>query len=370
MTRLRKIVLGLEDRAPRRLAEDWDNTGLQIGDIDSDINKVLLALDVTKEVVEEAVAKDCQLIIAHHPLIFKPLARLTVPNSMAEPVIAAIRKDIAVFCLHTNLDKAGGGTSHALAERLGLTAPRLLLPDRAAINYKVVTFAPEAAIADIFNAMVSGGAGVIGLYSGCSFRVEGTGTFYPDEAAHPKVGSVEKLNEVPEVRIEMSVPADALESTIFAMRKIHPYEEPAYDIYPLHGQIDAGLGLVADMIPPKQLLDLGIACKDAIGSNELRIAGDMMTKVTRVAVCGGSGGDLVGVAKKAGADVLVTGDLKYHQAREALSRGLALIDLGHLATEVVVLDVLEKWLAAIDNALEVIQSSVDLNPWSYIAAHQ
>lgn len=366
MVSLRKITGELERRAPRHLAEDWDNVGLQVGDLDSDVTRILISLDVTDEVVDEAIARHAGLIVSHHPAIFRPLSRLVMPNALAGPVIKAVKANIGIYSMHTNLDKVRGGTSHILASRLGVDNLSILTGDGKAARSKLVTFVPENFVVDVYNALTASGAGSIGDYSGCSFKVSGTGTFYPEKGANPHIGEVGKTNEEPEIRLEMTVEAIHLKEAIAAMVKAHPYEQVAYDVYPLISDGESGLGVVGDLSASTVLEDFANHCRDVTGSKEIKVAGDLDGTIRRIAVCGGSGGSLVAAAKKARADVLITGDVGYHQAHEAKSRNLAIIDVGHLASEVMVLDVIEDWLTGIDSSLEVLRSGVDLLPWDLI----
>lgn len=364
--KLRKIINELEKHAPRAIAETWDNVGLQVGDLECEVRKILLSLDTNTAVVNEASKIQAELIICHHPLIFKPLARLTTPNAMHEPIVNAIKSGIAVYCMHTNLDKIEGGTSFALAEQLGIVAAGTLVSEEGRREFKIVTYAPEDAIPGIFKALSDAGAGIIGDYSSCSFRVYGEGTFYAGEGTNPMAGQRGVINTEQEIRLEMTVAGPDLDNAVKKMIAAHPYEEVAYDVYPLKGQAKDGLGVIGELSKPQSLKQFADFCRSELDSQELRVAGELERKILRAAICGGSGGDLIGAAKKAQADVLVTGDIRYHQIQEARGRGLALIDLGHYATEVSALDVIEKWLMEIDQQTHVLRSKIDLRPWDYI----
>jgi dinuclear metal center YbgI/SA1388 family protein len=272
--------------------------------------------------------------VAHHPLVFRPLRAVVTTSPVAALVLRAAARGTAVLAAHTNLDAGEGSPSDAVADLLGLVDRRPLKPAAAAEpTYKYVVFCPPEATARVLAAAAAAGAGRIGAYSWCSFRAPGIGTFLPEEGAHPAVGEVARLNEVPEDRLEMLVPGPALAAVQAAAVAAHPYEEVAADVYPLHVASALGLGRVGRLPAPARLHELVERLGRGLPAPGLRWAGDPERSVERVAVLGGSGGEEVAAAVDAGAEVYVTGDLKHHQVLDALAAGMACIDATHAATE-------------------------------------
>jgi dinuclear metal center YbgI/SA1388 family protein len=322
----------LEGFYPQAWAEPWDRVGLQVGDASWSAERLLVALDPTSHVITEARNLGCGLLVTHHPLIFKPLERLTLDDPVARTALEAAEGRVAVAAYHTNADVAMPGVSDALADALGVEVTGVLHPTEAGSRVKLVTFVPAEATAKVLDALAGAGAGVIGEYSHCSFRVRGTGTFLPAESAHPALGERGALNEVEEDRLEIVVPRERVTASVQALVDAHPYEEVAYDIYPLGGPSGLGLGRVGRIPEPVAGGELADRCREALGA-AVRLAGPSDREVRTVALCGGSGADLAEDALRAGADAYVTGDVKHHQALEAVSAGLIVIDAGHHGTE-------------------------------------
>ncbi|HWC32473.1 MAG TPA: Nif3-like dinuclear metal center hexameric protein [Actinomycetota bacterium] len=321
----------LDDAFPPSWAEPWDNPGLQVGGADWPADRVVVALDPAPEVVAEGRELGAGLIVTHHPLVFRPLARLDEGDATARIALEAARAGIAVFACHTNADVAGGGVSDALAEALDLEVTGVLEATAAGERVKLVTFVPPEATAKVLDAVAGAGGGVIGEYTHCSFRVRGSGTFLPSERAQPVVGERGELNEAEEDRLEIVVPRERLSTATRAMIEAHPYEEVAYDAYQLVGG-GLGLGRVTRLREPVTGDELAGRCAERLGAS-VRVAGPRDRPVERVAVCGGSGGSLVAAAIRCGADAYVTGDVKHHEALDARAAGLTVIDAGHHATE-------------------------------------
>ena len=332
MTTVGNWLAILDGFFPPSLAESWDNVGLQAGDRSWAADRVLVALDPTLEVVREASERGCGLLITHHPLVFRPLTGFDLADPVARVAAEALAAGVAVVACHTNADAARPGVTDALAEALGLEVSGVLRPSEAGDRMKLVTFVPTGETVKVLDALALAGAGVIGEYTHCSFRVAGTGTFIPSELANPAVGERGELNEVPEDRLEVVIPRDRLAGAIAAMIRAHPYEEVAYDVYPLASPGGSGPGRLAE---PEGVLtghDLVARCRDRLGS-DVRTAGDLDGPVRTVALCGGAGASLIPDVMRAGADAFVTGDVKHHQALDAAAAGLAVIDAGHHATE-------------------------------------
>lgn len=331
--RIQDLVGLVHSLFPPSLAEDWDNVGLQVGDPAAELHRVLVALDPSEQTLQQAVALGAQALFTHHPLLFRPLKSLTPGDEAGRVALAAARAQVAILCAHTNLDRATDGLNDWLAERLGLEAAVPLAAGDADL-LKLVVFVPaghEAAVAD---ALFAAGAGKVGAYDRCSFRSAGTGTFRPGPGTRPFLGSEGRDEAAEEIRLETILPRASVGKVLDKLRRAHPYEEVAYDLIPLvNRREDVGLGRIGRLPEPTALEDFAEGVKSALGCSFLRLVGQPGAQVRKVAVCGGSGASLVGEAARQGADVLVTGDVKYHEARLAESLGLALVDAGHFATE-------------------------------------
>lgn len=362
-------VTGIIDSiAPAYLKSDQDRVGLQVGSSQASVNKILVTLEVTEEVVIEARAKGAQLIISHHPLIFQNLDRVIVDDHIGGIITDLVKADISVFAAHTNLDRTRDGVSDILARVLGLQDIEVLLQARDIPMYKIVVFVPRENADELISAMGNVGSGVIGEYSHCTFRSEGKGTFYPMLGAHPYLGTVGELNEVDECRLEMLISPDRVERVIATMLEVHPYEEAAYDLYEVKTPPPGvGFGRIGTVPKARTLRDYAEHWSEQLDC-DLRVAGDLDRMVRRVAVCGGSGGELIGVAKAAGADVFITGDIKHHVAHTAKAMGLALVDAGHAETERLIVPELAKELQRriyeSGMKLEVVVSEIDTSPWN------
>lgn len=341
------VIEALERLAPRKLAEEWDNVGLQLGSPAQETVKVIVALDLNEAVVTQAEAKGANLIVCHHPLIFKPLSKIRTDLPEGRLLARLIKADIAVYAAHTNLDIAAGGVNDVLAGRLGLRSIEGLAATGEEKLCKLTVFVPESHWQKTADAMTRAGAGHIGEYSNCTFRTRGTGSFLPLEGANPYIGSRGKLEEVEEIRLETILPESISRRVVKAMLAAHPYEEAAYDLYPLNNQAKqyalGRIGLLPQPLEAQAFVDL---VKSALGVDKLRVAGMRDKVVHKVALCGGSGASLLGKAAFAGADAYLTGDVKYHEAQGAAEAGLLLLDAGHFATEWPVVEMLRAYLTS------------------------
>ena len=332
MMTVNDILNCITEVAPLQWQESYDNAGLQVGDLNAEAHKALICLDITEEIVDEAIAKNCDLIVSHHPLIFKGLKHLTPQSYIERAVMKAIKHDIAMISMHTNLDNSILGVSRVLAERLGLRNLHILQPLEGQLR-KVVVYVPLLAAQDVRNAMFEAGAGCIGNYDSCSFNAPGQGTFKANEEAHPFVGEVGKLHFEDEVRIETVVPKHMLNRVISAMLKVHPYEEVAYDVYAMENEFtQAGAGIVGEFETPLEELDFLALVADVIGSPSLRHSALTGRKIKKVALCGGSGSPFMGDAMRQKADAYLTADIKYHDFFVPEGRML-MVDGGHFETE-------------------------------------
>ncbi|MEW6724889.1 MAG: Nif3-like dinuclear metal center hexameric protein [Bacillota bacterium] len=333
MTTVREIVAWMEQWAPAELAEEWDNVGLQLGSAESPVGRVVVALDAGAGVVEFCRHQQVGLLITHHPLIFQPLRQVRTDRPQGRLVSALLEQGIALYVSHTNFDLAAGGLNDLLAQALGLADRAVLLPAAGESLYKLVVFVPTSHTAAVRQALGDAGAGWIGQYSHCTFAARGTGTFLPRSGANPYLGEPGRLEEVEEERLETIVPERRRVAVLEAMRAAHPYEEIAYDLIPLANRDSrAGLGRVG-AVEPQPLASFVQRVELALGARPCCIDGDPGRTIRRVAVCAGSGGHLVERAAGLGADVLITGDIGYHQRQEASALGMALIDAGHAETE-------------------------------------
>lgn len=364
------------DRWPPAHAADWDSVGLQVGAPDWPVERVLVALDVTSAVIDEAADGPATLVAAHHPVLFRPLERLTPDTAAGTVALAAARAGVAVLAAHTNLDVAadGAGTSDPIMAIVGVDDPQPLEPvGDVEEGRKLVTFVPDSHLDAVLDALAEAGAGRVGAYERCAFRVGGTGTFRPTSAADPYSGTVGVASDEHEQRIEMVVPPRSVGAAVAALLSVHPYEEVAYDLYPLTAvPVDragrpVGLGRVGDLPEVEQLGELADRLREELPAPHLRVAGSRAREVRRVAAVGGAGRALIDAATAAGADVLVTGDLTHHEALNAREQGLALIDAGHHATEQAAMPAWRQQLATAgrDQGLsaEVVASRVDTAPW-------
>jgi dinuclear metal center YbgI/SA1388 family protein len=330
---VRDVMQAMEAWAPAGWAFDWDRIGLQLGRPDDRVHGVLCCLSVDRAAFDAAKRAKANMLVAHHPLIWNALKQLRSDDPHARLALDMAAAGMACFNAHTNLDVAPDGVNHVLAATLGLCETIPLFRDTPARQLKLVTFAPESHLDTLRDAMAHAGAGVIGAYTQCSFNAPGFGTFLPAASTNPFSGTRGRVNKEPEIRIEMLVDAVRLTEVLAAMRKAHPYEEPAYDVVTLENRNPTvGLGLRGRLDPPMTLGAFARQVCRRLKTNHVRVVGDSKMKVQRVAVMGGSGGSQI-ARIPAGVDVFVTGDVKYHEAQEAIEKGLAIIDAGHAATE-------------------------------------
>ena len=333
--RLSDIVGIINKIAPQTLAEEWDAVGLQVGDPTAPVSRIMTALDPGPPAVDAAIANNCQLLVTHHPFIFKPLPRLSAADPVTALIFRAIRNNLAVISLHTNYDSAEGGLNDLLAERLGVTSCEPLTESVREDLVKLAVFVPKGFEEQVMEALFRF-SGFIGRYRDCSFRVEGTGTFLPLAGAKPFRGEEGRRECADESRIEVLLRAADLGRATEALKAAHPYEEPAFDLYPLLNRGKGyGLGRIGVLEEPAPLAEYATTVRDRLCARLVRYVGDAALPVRTVALCSGSGASFLREAKRRGADLLVTGDIKYHDARTAEELGLALIDAGHFGTEII-----------------------------------
>ncbi|HSL01055.1 MAG TPA: Nif3-like dinuclear metal center hexameric protein [Rubrobacteraceae bacterium] len=353
MARVRDITTAVERIAPLPLSEEWDNCGLQVGDLEAEARRILVALTPVQEVFDEAEERGADFLLFHHPLIFHPLKNLDTASHPGDLIAQAICRGLAVYAAHTSYDAAPDGVSVALAQRLGLRGSLEVLSARGVLR-KLVVFVPEENADALADALSRAGAGVIGEYTHCTFRTPGTGTFLGSEGTDPYLGEKGRVEKVEEVRLETVVPAHAAGRVIAAATAAHPYEEVALDVYPVDGRPEGcGYGRVGALPEPVSAEALREHVSRALGF-PARVVSHPVGRVQRTAVLGGSGGSFVREAAASGADAYVTGDLDYHDALLADSLGLLAIDAGHAATELPSLEPLARRLARlVDIPVEV-----------------
>ncbi|MBN1339632.1 MAG: Nif3-like dinuclear metal center hexameric protein [Bacteroidales bacterium] len=330
--KIRDIIDVIEQFAPPVLQEAYDNSGLQVGDPEAGTGAVLVSLDITESVIAEAEETGCRLIVSHHPVIFKEVKSLTGRTETGRIVIRAIKSGVSLYSVHTNLDNIRGGVNDILCKKIGLTDCRILLPGKGLLK-KLVTFCPESEAEKVREALFRAGAGHIGNYDSCSFSAHGQGTFRGSDETHPWVGIPGKLHYENEVRIETIYPLWVEGRVLDALFSSHPYEEVAYDIYSLENEFaGAGSGMTGLLAEEESEEGFLERIKTLSGAAVVRHSPLLHRKIRKVAVCGGSGSFLIGSAKRVGADVFVTGDIKYHDFYQAEGK-ILLADLGHYETE-------------------------------------
>jgi dinuclear metal center YbgI/SA1388 family protein len=340
---VRSIIGILERWAPRDVAMQDDNPGLQCGSVADPVRGILVSLDADLPVIQEAVRKRRTMIVTHHPFLFRPLRSIDTGSERGKIIELLLRHRISLYAAHTNLDFSAGGTSHALAEALGVTHPVFLRRSHR-LQKKIVTFVPPEHVDRIAQAMAAAGAGILGDYDECSFRVEGIGTFRGNEKSSPTVGKRGRRERVRETRLEMVVAGRQLEQVIGALQKEHPYEEVAYDVFPCENvSTTHGAGVVGSLRRPVALGTFLLRAKRTLGVKALRYTGNPARRVRTIAVCGGSGAELLDDALAAHADVFLTADVKYHDYQRARGK-IALVDAGHFETELPVVPVVAQRL--------------------------
>ena len=343
--KLADIEKFLESWAPSWTAWERDNVGLQVGRRSRRVQHVLVALDVTPEIVGEAIQKKVDLIVSHHPLLFRPASSISDSNALGSILLSLAESRIALYSAHTNLDSAADGVSFALARALGIQKPSFLAPIKDSL-VKLAVFVPDAHVDSVAAAMAEAGAGIIGEYERCSFRMHGKGTFRGSEHTRPFYGKPLQVEEVEEIRLEMIVPRAHVKAVVAAMKTVHPYEEVAYDLYTLeNANPNFGMGAIGDLPRIMTVREFLTKLKKALHADFVRFSGALTQKVRRIAVCGGSGSELLEHAIGAKADLFVTADIRYHPFHDAVGR-IVLVDAGHWETEQVVLPVIASKLRA------------------------
>lgn len=333
MLRVSDLIEELEEIAPPDLADADDRIGLQVGDPEAEVRRICVTVDTSGPVIDEAIERKADLLVAHHPLIYHPLQKVTT-EPVARRTAKVIRANMSLFVLHTNYDTVPGGINDVLAGKLGVHGCEPLTTRHSDPFYKIVVFVPEESVEQVRNAMADAGAGVIGQYTHCSFRSPGTGTFVPLPGSQPYIGSTGRLEEVEEYRLEMISAGSWVEGVVQAMLEKHPYDGVAYDLYELGNEpIRYGYGRVGSLDEPMSLEAFLERVKTSLEMPYARAWGDPEKPIKRVALCGGGASSLYKEAAAAGADVYVTGDTSHHDILDAGALGLPMIHAGHFETE-------------------------------------
>ncbi|MEG0372035.1 MAG: Nif3-like dinuclear metal center hexameric protein [Clostridium sp.] len=355
----------IESRFPLQLAEGYDNVGLLLGRSSREIRRVLIALEITPKVISEAINREIDVIISHHPLIFKPLKKITDVSYIDSMVLSLIENNIAVYSSHTNFDIANGGMNDLLCSKIGLSSIENMLICKRDKLLKVVVFVPKGHEEYVKSAMMDSGAGHIGEYSHCSFQIEGIGSFKPRDGANPYIGTKGIVEAVSEVKIETIVLQEDLNRVLSNMIHVHPYEEVAYDIYPLENTIDYSIGRIGILKEEMKFHDFCNYIKDVFSLKNIIVSGDFTKNIKKVGVVGGSGSDLLDTALKKGCDCLITGDVKHHNALDFSNRGINIIDLTHYGSEIIFKEYFFDFLIN-NTSLEVFISNQEENPLNII----
>ena len=364
--KIAEIVSFLESWAPPSLQESYDNAGLITGSPGWDCTGIICSLDATEDVIREAKAKGCNLVVAHHPIIFGGLKKINGKNYVEQTIIRAIKEDIAIYAIHTNLDNVLSGVNGRMADQLGLINQRILSEKEQTLK-KLFTFVPINHAEKVRNALFEAGGGQIGNYSECSFNGEGTGTFKAGEGADPFVGQLNERHSEPEIKLELVFPAHLQAGMISALRTAHPYEEVAFDVVALanpHPAIGSGvIGELPEALPEQEFLK---KVKSVFGTPMIRHTPFTGQAIKRVAVCGGAGSFLISKALAKGADAYLTADMKYHEFFDANNR-LLVADLGHYESEQFTIGLLEEVLAKKFPTFAVLKTEVETNPVRYFS---
>lgn len=330
--KIREITDYLEEIAPLAYQESYDNSGLLTGHKEQEVKNTLITLDCTEAIIEEAIQKKCELIISHHPIIFKGLKKLTGSNYIERTIIKAIQNNIAIYAIHTNLDNVDFGVNKMICDKLKLENCQVLAP-KSDLLRKLVVFCPTEQASKVRTALLNSGAGQVGNYDNCSFNTIGEGTFRANENANPYIGKIGETHSETEIKVEVIFPSHLQGKILQAMYSEHPYEEVAYDIIPLSNKHqNIGSGMIGELSSPMDSIKFLNFVKETMKTDCIRYTNPTKKEVKRIAVCGGSGSFLLSNAKQMNADIFITGDFKYHEFFDA-DNELIIADIGHYESE-------------------------------------
>ena len=361
MAKIKEIATALEMFAPLPLQDGFDNAGMQIGLTDAEITGVLLCLDVTEEIIDEAVASGYNLIVSHHPLIFSPLKRITGATYVERCVIKALQNGVSIYSAHTNIDNAPGGVNYRIAQKLGLENVKILVPKESAL-LKLSVYVPVAAADAVREALFAAGCGNIGAYDSCSYNAAGFGTFRAGEGTNPFCGAVGELHKENEMRIDTILPSYLKSRVIKVLLAAHPYEEPAYDFYPLaNAWGTVGAGVVGELPDAADELSFLSKVKEIFGAGCVKHTALLGRKVKKVALCGGAGGSFAQAALAAEADLYLTGEARYHDLFSYTGKMLVAV-IGHYESERYTMDIFKEIIEAAHPDVPVKITALDTNP--------
>jgi len=369
--KFRELIRLVEEIAPLRYAYDWDNSGVILS-LHDQVKKVLVCLDVSGETLQEAEETGCDTIVSHHPLLFRPVKKLTARDPVQGMVIRAVQSGLNLYAAHTSFDRSPFGINRWLAEKLGLQGIRLFLPEFQEKMVKLTVFAPPEAAERIKEALFQAGAGSMGEYSRVCFETEGTGSFLPGAGAHPSVGIPGRVERVSESRLECICPVELAEAAVAAAKAAHPYEEPAVDVYEMALPAEmGGLGCLGELPNPMEAEAFLRLVKDRLGAGQLRFGGKETAAVRRVACVGGSGGEFFRNAAGCGADVLLTGEAKHNHFLEAAAADILLVEAGHYDTEAagfadVMCEYLQKRVDEVEYKIGICRSVSETRPYAFL----
>jgi dinuclear metal center YbgI/SA1388 family protein len=362
---VRTICNIIEEVAPLSLQESYDNAGLLVGNSQMEVSGILICIDITLEIINEAIQKKYNLIISHHPLIFKGLTRIIGQNEIECCVIAAIKNDVAIYAAHTNLDNVLNGVNGKIADKIGLINQRILLPKQGSL-LKLVTFVPKLHTYSVREALFNAGAGKLGNYESCSFNSDGIGTFKPNEQALPFVGDINQFHSEAETRIEVILPSFLKDKVLRALLKVHPYEETAYDFVPINNAWkEIGAGIIGELSIEEDEIDFLKRIKEIFNLPTIKHTQLLGHKIKRVALCGGSGSSLLKTALTEKADIYLSGDFKYHDFFEA-EKSIIIADIGHYESEQFTKEIFFEIITKKMTTFAVQISGINTNPINYL----
>jgi len=363
--KIKDVTHYLEQWAPLPYQESYDNAGLITGSLSWEAKGILVSLDCTEEVVEEAMQSGCNLIVAHHPILFKGLKKLTGTTYVERTIIKAIKNDIAIYAIHTNLDNIHTGVNRKICEKIGLKKLKILSPRTDTLS-KLVTYIPKQHAETVISALHAAGAGQIGQYKNCSFQLQGIGSFMPTDSSAPFLGELNEQTFVDEIRVEMIFPSPIKNKILKELFQAHPYEEVAYFILPLLNENqEVGSGMMGELENAMEPLEFLQSLKASMNLKLIRHTKLQSRKIQKIAVCGGSGSFLLHHAISAGADLFVTADFKYHEFFDADNK-IIIADIGHYESEVYTKELLKDVLMKKFHTFAINFSKTDTNPTSYL----
>ncbi len=362
--KVNEVVNYLESIAPPAYQEDYDNAGL-ITSHSNEITGILVSLDCIETVIDEAVERGCNMVVAHHPIVFRGLKRFTGKNYVERTLIKAIKNEVAIYAIHTNFDNVQTGVNAKIADLLGLQNQRILSPKKGLLT-KLHTFVPKDAANKVRTALFAAGAGNIGNYNECSFNVEGLGTFKAGAGTQPYVGKINEQHQEPETKMEVIFPSHLSVQVVKALKEAHPYEEVAYDLVQLSNEYSQiGSGMIGDLPDSEDLMKFLTRVKKQFDCGAIKYTHGINKPVKKIAICGGAGFFLLSGAIAAGADVFLTSDIKYHEFFDAEDK-IVLADMGHFESEQFTTDLLVSELTKKFTTFAVLQVKINTNPVKYL----